>query len=555
MPVLGVHALGESALLITVADTVTERGTALVHALRARLLELNLPGIVDVVPAYSSLLVSFDHEVLAPDNLQEQISHLDCESLEVGHDSSQSHTIPVVYGGDYGPDLPVVAALHGLSADDVIKAHTSQPFKVAFLGFLPGFPYMAGVSPSIATPRLSTPRSNVPAGSVGIAGTQTGIYPLNSPGGWRLIGRTDVQLWDPYRLEPALLAPGDSIRFVATQDAGEPPEVSPKVADPQSPAFEVVDPGLSTTIQDAGRPGIGHLGLARGGFSDSLAAGQANMLVGNTPEAAVLEMLWTGPVLRALRSVTIAWTGSGVECLVGSQVVPEGLSWFVRSGTLVSFKRARAASGMYAFMSVTGGFDVPVVLNSRSTCLRARFGGQEGRALRTGDVLGTLQPAVPALTVAGRHWTAPQTTATAVPVVLRLIRFSGTGATPEVTHRELIDKVWVVADQVDRMGARLRPADGTALRTTSGEVTSFGVVRGAVQVPPDGKPVILGVDHQTTGGYEVAGVVCEADWPKMAQLTPGCEVHFEEISLADARAAAIRTRTALRAGVRALSRF
>jgi KipI family sensor histidine kinase inhibitor len=126
--------------------------------------------------------------------------------------------IPTRYGGEYGPDLEFVAKHNGLTPDEVVRIHTSQSLRVFMLGFSPGFPYIGPLAPEIAAPRLATPRTLVPAGSVGIAGRQTGIYPSESPGGWRLIGRTDLKLFAPAKDPPALLRPGDYVRFRAVEE-------------------------------------------------------------------------------------------------------------------------------------------------------------------------------------------------------------------------------------------------------------------------------------------------------------------------------------------------
>ncbi len=168
-------------------------------------------GIHDVVPGYVSVYVEFDPLVWSLAALAEAIGRLNVSSE--GGPPPRLVRIPVAYGGEFGPDLEAVAAETGLSAAEVIAAHSGGLYRVYFIGFTPGFPFLGGMDPRLAVPRLPQPRLRVPRGSVGIAGRQTGIYPLESPGGWRVIGRTQVALYDPERSSPVLLRPGDQVRF------------------------------------------------------------------------------------------------------------------------------------------------------------------------------------------------------------------------------------------------------------------------------------------------------------------------------------------------------
>lgn len=206
---------GDSALLITLGTQIDLALNRRVHALARRLSAHALAGVIECVPAYAAVLVQYDPlrldyaEVLAWAQAQAALP-LDAAQL-----TPRRVEIPVHYGGADGPDLLDVAEAHHLTPEEVVRIHTSADYPVYMLGFTPGFPYLGGMDAAIATPRLETPRARVAAGSVGIAGGQTGIYPLESPGGWRIIGRTPLALFDPLRDPPTLLAPGDWVRFVA----------------------------------------------------------------------------------------------------------------------------------------------------------------------------------------------------------------------------------------------------------------------------------------------------------------------------------------------------
>jgi KipI family sensor histidine kinase inhibitor len=202
-----VRVAGERGLLVEVEDLET------VHRLHAALRQLDPPGVVELVPGYRTVLIVADPgQAEALDELAARLPHLELPPAEAA--AGATVEIPVSYDGE---DLPEVAGLTGLEAEEVVRRHTAPEYTVAFLGFSPGFPYLVGLDPALQVPRRDTPRTSIPAGSVGLAGNQTGIYPTASPGGWQLIGHTDVTLFDPARDPPALLAPGTHLRFtVAT---------------------------------------------------------------------------------------------------------------------------------------------------------------------------------------------------------------------------------------------------------------------------------------------------------------------------------------------------
>lgn len=207
--------VGEAAFTVEFGNRVDPALTARVHALDARLTPDTLPGLIETVPTYRALLVRYDPCVCPADETEAALSaHLDA-LVEIELPEGRLIEIPVRYGGDAGPDLASVARHTGLSPTDVIRLHTAPTYRVAMLGFAPGFAYLQGLDPRIAAPRLETPRTHIPPGSVGIAGEQTGVYALDTPGGWRILGRTDLVLFDPAREAPFLLQAGDRVRFIA----------------------------------------------------------------------------------------------------------------------------------------------------------------------------------------------------------------------------------------------------------------------------------------------------------------------------------------------------
>ncbi len=205
---------GDSAFTVRLGDCVDaavhERTLALTHAIEA----CAIPAVREVVPAYASVSVYFDPLLRSGDDLVTEVLNL--LRLDSPHATAKSRLIeiPVCYGGTYGPDLEEVARLSGFSPTEVIAQHQAVTYHVYLIGFLPGFPYLGSIPAALRVPRLSEPRRKVSAGSVAIAGEQCGIYPLDSPGGWRILGRTPLRMFDPGRAHPSLLAAGDEVRFV-----------------------------------------------------------------------------------------------------------------------------------------------------------------------------------------------------------------------------------------------------------------------------------------------------------------------------------------------------
>lgn len=214
-----IEPLGEDALLLRFGDGVDFETNERVHAAAHRIAAVRPEWLDDIVPAYASLALFVDITRIARDLDPIDVAVRWLQGIELDGEgavaASRLLEIPVHYGGANGPDLDAVAAHAGLTTTEVIARHAAVEYRVAMLGFAPGFPYLLGLDPVLQTPRLDTPRSKVDAGSVGIGGTQTGIYPRSGPGGWRILGRTDVVLFDATRATPSLLAPGDRVRFFA----------------------------------------------------------------------------------------------------------------------------------------------------------------------------------------------------------------------------------------------------------------------------------------------------------------------------------------------------
>lgn len=507
-------ALGDSAWMFEAAGTDPGERFSRVLELAAHLEASRIAEARDMVSSFETLAVHFDpaHGARVLDWLMSQPPPTGKGTTSGG----KLIEVPVAYD----VDAQVAAALD-LTPDEIVRLHSGVPYTVAAVGFSPGFPYLTGLPKRLHLPRRATPQ-RVAAGSVAIAGKQAGIYPFDSQGGWHVLGRTDLELFDPSRGEPALLQPGDRLKFVPADHLSSNKSIPDVVS--ADAGFEVLEPGVLATVQDSGRQGFQKIGVSPGGAADPVAARVANMLVGNPGNAALLECCMSGPVLRFMRDVRVAW--------VGWADARGGRPIDLTAGAVLDLRGRMLSSCGY--LAIAGGIDVPEVMGSRATDLRAGFGGWHGRGLRAGDrlPLGKPQPGPPP-----GAWRVGWPRAEMVDGTLELRFFRGMQST-WFTHDALEtfrSSIYQLSPFSDRMGARL---DGPMLaRAHAGELVSQAVVAGSVQVPPDGRPVVLLAERQTIGGYPQIAHIISADVPKLARALPGTRLRFREVSLDEARAA------------------
>ncbi|HEX5549085.1 MAG TPA: 5-oxoprolinase subunit PxpB [Ktedonobacterales bacterium] len=523
---------GDAAILVRLGRHPGPTATRRVLALIAALDSTPPLGLLDVVPAYASTLIRFNPFLIDPMDMVAMLHSLLNRPSAGPLPRGRLVNIPVHYGGDFGPDLDNVAELLGLTPEKVIDRHASATYRVAFLGFLAGFPYLTGLPRALAVPRLSTPRRRVPSGSVAIADRQAGIYPTDSPGGWRILGRTSTPIFDPARRPPSLLRPGDRVRFYPVSASDLPSVASPV---PQQTArhqavewLRVIQPGMQMTVQDHGRVGFARYGVTASGAADPDALALGNALLANPPEEAALEITGGNTQFEVLAPCVVAVTGAPCFIRVNQRQAPFGVTCALELGDTLEVGPALA--GLRVYLCVAGGIAVPKVMGSRATDLRARLGGLGSRALRSGD---TLERGHTQRDVAGRM--LPVDLMRRLPGNgnwrLRILPGPHTAQSPSALDR-LIKTSFVVDARSDRMGVRLRQIGGQCLE--GGETLSEGLARGAIQIPPDGEPIVLLADAQTTGGYYVPAVVISADFWKIGQLRPGDAVGFCGVSMAEA---------------------
>jgi KipI family sensor histidine kinase inhibitor len=514
---------GDRALLAYPEGGAGAEASARVRALDRALQVRPFPGVVEAVPAVASLLVLYEPDAVSFADACAYLARADADPAAT-EAPGRLHLIPVAYGGEHGPDLDEVARACGLDADAFVEQHAGREYRALMLGFRPGFAYLGWLPEALRTSRRPTPRARVAAGSVAVAGLQTAVYPTASAGGWNLIGRTGAVLFDPLRDPPALVAPDDRVRFVPSADAlaqgGEPADRAVLGA----AIVEVVDGGWLTTVQDRGRAGFRRFGVASAGALDRAAADAANAAVGNAGDAALLECTSAGPVLRFLAATRFAIAGADLGATLeradlGEWRVPLATSVFARTGNVLRFgERAR---GFRAYIALGGGVDVPRRLGSRATDLTGAFGGYDGRPLGAGDrlSLGWL---------AGVPGTTPLPDA-ADDVVVRVVLGPQDDHFAPATIERFLAAEWVVGPDSDRAGCRL--TGPTIEHAGAPEIASEGMVPGSIQVPPDGRPIVMLADGPTTGGYPKIATVVAGDVARLAQLVPGLgRVRFTTVS-------------------------
>ncbi|MET9326893.1 urea amidolyase family protein [Tsukamurella sp. NPDC003166] len=506
---LDVSPLGARAVRVRVAPDTVE-------ALRARLEAEPLPGQRELVAGGDSVTVLFDHPASAAGGsralramaVPEPVAS---EGALVG--------IDVVYDGE---DLREVAALLGTDEAGVIRMHTGRDWYVGFLGFAPGFAYLRSAEPVPTIPRRASPRTRVPAGTVAVAGEYSAVYPRVSPGGWRLIGRTDAELWSVDRDPPALLVPGTRVRFTAVRDrvVAEGPAAAPPTVPAPSRGLVVQVPGMQALVEDLGRPGLAALGVTRSGAADRGALRRANRLVGNTEGAAAIENAGGGIELVAVGDQVLAVTGADADLTVEAsdgrwRTVGPGTPFALDDGDHLEI--GPTVAGLRVVIAVRGGVDVPEVLGSRSADTLARLGPP---AISAGDHLPV---GVPPRTAVGFPETEPAVPDGSRPTVLDVLPGPDIGLFPDGAWERFLRTAWTVTPDSDRVGVRLA---GPPIPRATGEIRSQALVPGAVQVPPSGLPVLFVVDHPTTGGYPVFAVVADHHLDLLAQLPFGAEVHL-----------------------------
>ncbi len=492
--------------------------------------QANIAEIEDIVPAAKTLLIQYVPWLITAKELVAILRNIEIKAIAM----RQSHllTIPVHYQGE---DLHEVAELLGTTATEVIRRHTEQTYQVAFTGFAPGFAYLIADKTELYVPRRKTPRTRIPAGSVGLAGEFSGVYPQQSPGGWQLIGTTEIKMWDLSREQPAFLLPGDIVQFVDVQKAPVTVSLPEKKQSINALSFNkdkglyVISAGLQTLFQDEGRLGAASMGVSASGALDKCALHAANRLVGNPPSLAALEITQGGLILKAQQDCVIAL--SGADCTISLKQTTGDIAFFstyqtidVRSGDEITVGIPTA--GVRSYLAVRGGFELSPVLGSYAFDTLAQIGP---RALQNGDVLhlnddnastGIISQEQPSFGLPKQEDI----------VTLDIVLGPRTDWFTEDAIKTLTSQLWQVTPQSNRIGLRLL-GDKSLERQQQQELSSEGTCIGAIQVPINGQPVLFLHDHPLTGGYPVIGAVAEYHLSLAGQIPINAKIRFNPITL------------------------
>jgi KipI family sensor histidine kinase inhibitor len=521
---------GDSAWLVEVDSVDAAQQLA-----RSIELEISTDGapiaIGDVVVGFRSVVIHVDPLTNDPRRCQPWLAGFEGSlrsGTRPGHLPSPGRRIDIPTTFD-GPDLDDIAAAAGTTADAVIDLLTGCDLRVAFLGFSPGFPYLVGLPPALeGIQRRATPRTSVPQGSVALAGGFAAIYPQPTPGGWMLIGRTSFPLFNAEIAPYARLRAGDVVRFRradgAVNDSDAHRRTLPAARPPrraQGPRFvAVLEPGLLSLVEDTRRTSVASIGIPDAGPADPDSMRLANRLVGNPDDAAVIEITARGPTLRFQGDAhvgLVAATSNAVDLTIDGHVVGIDTVVPVRSGQTMT--AGQLHRGMRAYIGIAGGIDIPTVVGSRSSDVLSGLGLG---ALVVGDQLDLGPPSRPR----GFLTHTSSDVMSADPSVVRVIEGPHPFGDAELDAFYSIR--WRVSDASNRVGLRLSAPDTDLC--SSGRIESTGTVTGAVQVPPDGQPIVLMPDHATVGGYPVIACVIAADLALLGQLRGGDLLQFVPVT-------------------------
>ncbi len=518
--------LREGAVLLELASL--DVTLALFEALEAD----PVAGVLEIVPAARTLLITHDPLTISA----EQVAAEAVVRLGMPRKAGMAEVveIPVRYDGE---DLADVAELLGISTQEVIRRHVEADYLVAFTGFAPGFAYLSAPDAGLHVPRRASPRTHVPAGAVGLAGEFSGIYPKVSPGGWQLIGTTPLAMFDLGRKPAALLQPGQHVRFRDMAGATVHPvaKIPAENAKPAAAALvdgieglhlDVLSAGLPALFQDHGRPGLAAQGISRSGAADRASLSLANRITGNPADAAALEIAPAVFTFRVSGRAVIAVTGAERAITIqperGPRIsAPMNRPLALEQGDRVTLEAPTA--GLRSYLALRGGFAVEPVLGSASADTLAQIGPAavtSGARLRaaSGMKLSAVEPEALSAFAMPRAGEA---------IVLDVVPGPRTDWFTPASAEQFLTVSWAATSQASRTGLRL---SGPVLeRAVTGELPSEGTLRGAIQVPANGQPVLFLADHPLTGGYPVMATVAAYHLDLAGQIPPGAFIRFRAV--------------------------
>ena len=526
------------------------------------LMTKDMPEIIEIVPTYCAVSIYFDEKSASPELIRkvalevlEKMDDKEGSGVRAGEgdlpEGGRIISIPVCYEDqEFAPDLEKVCAHAKMTKEEVIRLHSASDYLIYMMGFLPGFPYLGGMDERLNTPRLESPRTKIPAGSLAIGGAQTGLYPVESPGGWNIIGRTPLELFDLSRNPQFLYRAGDKIRFVPVsrqefdhfdEDRWMKEEFGALVtatAASTAPCkkeslvcgggIKILEAGLLTTVQDSGTRGFQKYGISQSGAMDQISFRLANRLCGNDQNAACLETTLSGPTLTFVNEFDFVLTGAVFEAAtLDGQNIEMNKKYHAAAGSMLSC--GIASKGLRSYIAFSGGILVPELFGSRSTNLKSKSGGYYGRKLESGDQLALgykKEGRAPGQNAVEPGEAELEPVVTVFPgeiLTLKCQKSSQTDFFDEECLKRFTSLVYTVAPQSDRMGIRFT---GESLNCGKTDIISDAIPLGAVQITSAGLPVVMASDRQTTGGYAKIACVKKESMCCLAQALPGTKIRF-----------------------------
>lgn len=562
---------GEKAILINFEQRIDPDINAKVIAMKRGLEVAGLPEITFLIPAYCSLTVGFDSRRISFEKMKIRIEEISEKGRKKENKESRILKIPVCYDPPYSLDIQEVTNQTGQKKEAIIEYHTSHQFRVFMLGFLPGFSYMGKVANQFFTKRRENPRLKIAPGSVGLAGAQTGIYPSEAPGGWQIIGRTPVKIYDPLRENPFLFQAGDFVEFYSISEVefkawndsnfnelsnlskvnNSLPEVErsrdrglvlPKrrsrlhstsqdrfstsgneITDQEKNiTFRFLKSGLLTSIQDFGRSGHQEFGVPVGGAMDKRAAEIANLLVEKKRNAPVLEITMIVPQIEISGACQIALTGADLSPKLNNRPVKMWETLTISEKSVLSF--GRNISGCRSYLAFRGDWNLKAWMGSFSAASTDSKSVTPDSVFGKNDVLEGrgLSP------VSKKIFPEKYRFKTDNSLTVNVLKG------PEFdlfTKKEIdffLNNKFKISNNANRMGYRLSQKIKNFKQKKG--IISSGIIPGTIQITNAGQPVILMRDAQTTGGYPRIGNVISEDLDRLAQMKPGDEISFEMVS-------------------------
>lgn len=480
---MDVRFINEQTIMIYFENKISEETYRNVTAMVRWIREKEILEIQDIVPSYRAVLIYFDEQAITSSKLIEnlELNKFNEKNVHAVNQTNRIIKIPVQYGGTYGPDIEEVAKHNRITVEQVIEKHTSKPYLIYMLGFMPGFPYLGGLDEQLHTPRRNQPRLKIHAGSVGIANNQTGLYPSDSPGGWQIIGRTPLKVFSSEREPMSMYEAGEWIQFYAIDEQ----------------KFIQIERDISD-----------------GNF--------------NVDDWVVIEYTLIGPTIQFNTQNTFVITGGSINASLNNKTISMNSVILAEKGDIL--KIGAITKGARGYLTFGHSINVPSIAESYATHTRSSIGGFKGRKLLADDVItvkinNDFKENI-GKTIHLQDDLLPENN------IIHILQGPQFEAFSEEARAKIVNHPYLITEQSDRMGYRLE-GDSVA-PINQADIISEPVALGSVQVPNDGQPIILLNDKQTIGGYTKIATVCKFDLPKLAQMKPQDTIQFKWISFQEA---------------------